>query len=360
MTGFSEAAVRMLPRLYILFAGFVLCGLQGCAKPTVRRAPEAYALNAARDPKFDALYGNYLDRFDVLLSRGETAQSHADAQWFAERLYDDLGHPVINSRWQDNVIDEIVHMGRRGEFSEPARAVLREAMLEFAATGGGNSGIYGKLGLARALTLFADSACARCDVVADELVLEARSAASFYSGLVQKRIQQIRGIRHRRGKPGLEASLRRRETSVKRRKDIYDESADGEKDIEEALRIAKRDDKHILLQFGANWCVWCHKLHELFATDKAVAEFLRRQYVMVLVDVDYTEDGVIHNAKVNERYGRPVQEHGLPVLVVLDSDGGQLATQETGGFVLGDRHDPKRVLEFLNRWQPRENVVGSP
>jgi thiol:disulfide interchange protein len=52
---------------------------------------------------------------------------------------------------------------------------------------------------------------------------------------------------------------------------IYDESADGSKQIAEALALAGKDGKRVLLQFGANWCPWCHKLHALFETDKDIA-----------------------------------------------------------------------------------------
>src|SRR5438128_11686421 len=37
---------------------------------------------------------------------------------------------------------------------------------------------------------------------------------------------------------------------------IYDESANGDKQVADAIVIAKREHKHILLQFGANWCSW--------------------------------------------------------------------------------------------------------
>ena len=35
---------------------------------------------------------------------------------------------------------------------------------------------------------------------------------------------------------------------------IYDESADGQKQLTQAIEQAKKDNKVILLQFGANWC----------------------------------------------------------------------------------------------------------
>src|SRR5580658_9866651 len=66
---------------------------------------------------------------------------------------------------------------------------------------------------------------------------------------------------------------------------IYDESADGSKQIADALALAGKDGKRVLLQFGANWCPWCHKLHSLFEKDQAIAARLKSDYVVVLVDV---------------------------------------------------------------------------
>lgn len=132
--------------------------------------------------------------------------------------------------------------------------------------------------------------------------------------------------------------------------DIYDRTADGGEQIAEALTIAKRNNQRVLLMFGANWCSWCHKLHHVFETDKAVARILLYEYVLVLIDVDKV-DGKKHNADIDARYGYPTKQ-GLPVFVVLDADGKQLTTQETEALEEGDHHDPAKVAAFLKKWQP--------
>ena len=66
---------------------------------------------------------------------------------------------------------------------------------------------------------------------------------------------------------------------------IYDEKADGAEQIADALAVAKREDQRVLLQFGANWCGWCHKLHRLFASDEKIAAELKEAYVVVLINV---------------------------------------------------------------------------
>lgn len=128
---------------------------------------------------------------------------------------------------------------------------------------------------------------------------------------------------------------------------IYDESADGEKQVADALAEAKRDGKRVLLQFGANWCGWCHKLHKLFETDPAIASALKANYVVVMIDVNKD-----HNKALDTRYDHPTA-FGLPVIVVLDAEGRRLTTQDTGKLEEGSAHDPQKVLAFLAEWAPK-------
>lgn len=129
---------------------------------------------------------------------------------------------------------------------------------------------------------------------------------------------------------------------------IYDERADGGQQIADALARAKKENKRVLVQFGANWCGWCHKLHKLFENDADIAARLKEAYVVVLADVNKG-----HNEDINKRYGQPTR-FGLPVIVILDADGKALATQDTGKLEDGDHHDPKKVLGFLNVWAEKK------
>lgn len=130
------------------------------------------------------------------------------------------------------------------------------------------------------------------------------------------------------------------------RPNIYDESLDGSKQIADAMTAARHDNKRILIQFGANWCGWCHRLHKLFDTDKTINEELKAHYVLILVDVN---NG--HNGDLLKKYG--AERLGLPSLVVLDAKGKHLTTKNTGELEEGDHHSPAKVLAFLKEWEPR-------
>ncbi len=138
------------------------------------------------------------------------------------------------------------------------------------------------------------------------------------------------------------------DASSTERPKIYDESADGAKQIERALADAKTGNKRVLLQFGANWCGWCHKLHRLFASDHAISERLKADYVVAMIDVNKG-----HNVDLVRKY--KAENLGLPFLVILDGDGKQLTTKNTGDLEEGDHHSPDKVMSFLKMWAPKND-----
>lgn len=127
---------------------------------------------------------------------------------------------------------------------------------------------------------------------------------------------------------------------------IYDPSADVKAQIASALQMAAGSNKSVLLMFGANWCPWCHKLHELFRTDDAVRRYLDDHFLLVMVDIG-EKKGEPLNQDVVGKYTVPVKEYGYPCLAVLDSRGKVLCTQSTGVLEKNKAHDPQKVLAFL-------------
>jgi len=135
--------------------------------------------------------------------------------------------------------------------------------------------------------------------------------------------------------------------------DIYDVHANGTAQIAAALGRAAAEHKRVVLVFGANWCIWCHRLHNTLETDPTVSRILGDHFVLVDVDVNRRK-GVDRNADVVARYGNPTRL-GLPVLVVLDAGGRQLCTKDSGELEEGHGHSPKKIAEFLTLWSPAGN-----
>lgn len=123
----------------------------------------------------------------------------------------------------------------------------------------------------------------------------------------------------------------------------FDPKRDSAKDLAEAIKIATKDRKRILLDVGGEWCSWCHKLDKLFKTDAEVAATLKQKFVLVKVNFSPENE----NKQFLAKYPK-IQ--GYPHLFVLESTGKLLHSQDTGLLETGDHHDHDKVMAFLKKW----------
>jgi len=133
--------------------------------------------------------------------------------------------------------------------------------------------------------------------------------------------------------------------------DIYNQKLDAREQLATACERAKRDNSRVLVMLGGNWCGWCHKLHELFASNQEIRKLLNDEYLVLLVDLEAPNAAEILK-KCKESLSREELEKGVgyPFLAVLDGDGNVLTAQRTDPLEEGDHHDPKKVKDFLERW----------
>jgi thioredoxin-related protein len=130
------------------------------------------------------------------------------------------------------------------------------------------------------------------------------------------------------------------------REPIYDTEADGAALIAAAMERAKRDHKHVLIEWGGNWCGWCFKLHDVFTGSEDVRPIVHEDYELVLID-----QGA--NRELMESYGGKDTRYAFPHLTILDADGNVLVNQETGSLEEGLEHDTGKVAAFLKEWTPK-------
>jgi uncharacterized protein YyaL (SSP411 family) len=128
---------------------------------------------------------------------------------------------------------------------------------------------------------------------------------------------------------------------------IYNPDADAKADIAAAVKQAKAENKHVLLQIGGNWCPWCVKLHNFIATDSQIDSLLRADYVTVLVNVDKDKDK--RNYDVLASLGNP-QRFGFPVLVVLNQEGERIHTQDSWYLEQDKSYDKEKLMQFYRMW----------
>jgi len=131
---------------------------------------------------------------------------------------------------------------------------------------------------------------------------------------------------------------------TKKREPIYDPNADAGKQISDAIAKVKKENKHVLIVYGGNWCGWCYKLHDCFNQNADIRKLLKYEYELVMVDINANEN-------LPKRFNaKPV---GYPYLTVLDSEGKVLINQRTEPFEEGKAHDPKKVYAFLYKFKPK-------
>lgn len=128
---------------------------------------------------------------------------------------------------------------------------------------------------------------------------------------------------------------------------IYNPEADAKNEIENAVKIAKKENKHVFIQVGGNWCGWCKLFHELVTTDEDISKYIEENYE--LIHLNYSKEN--SNLDVLETLDFP-QRFGFPVFVILDKNGERIHTQNSAYLEEGRGHSPQKVLEFLKHWSP--------
>lgn len=82
----------------------------------------------------------------------------------------------------------------------------------------------------------------------------------------------------------------------------------------EAMPLAAKQDKPVIIHFTAEWCSWCTKMKKETYTDPAVAKLMTEDFITAMVDSD-------HNRLLGFLYG--VQS--LPTIWIVGSDGKGIA-----------------------------------
>ena len=128
---------------------------------------------------------------------------------------------------------------------------------------------------------------------------------------------------------------------------LYNPYANATKDIELLLSKAKKEKKHLLIQVGGNWCIWCYRLNSFVQTDSLLKKLVNNNYITY--HLNYSKEN--KNLDYLKKLGYP-QRFGFPAIIVLDAEGNRLHTQDTGLLEKGNGYDTEKVKAFLKNWSP--------
>jgi thioredoxin-related protein len=136
--------------------------------------------------------------------------------------------------------------------------------------------------------------------------------------------------------------------TVSEQRQKFDPERDAKRDIQNAVLLAQKTHKRILLDVGGEWCIWCHRLDSLFLQNKDLAEYLNKHYVVVKINMSKENE----NRELLSKYPKVA---GYPHLFVLDKNGKLMHSQDTGELEYPKNypikgHDKKKVFIFLKKW----------
>lgn len=128
----------------------------------------------------------------------------------------------------------------------------------------------------------------------------------------------------------------------------YKPAENAEIEIAKAIQQAKNEGKHVFIQIGGNWCVWCARFDDFVSTDKQIDSLMNSSYIAY--HMNYSKEN--KNEKLLTRYGYP-QRFGFPVFLILDGDGKLLHIQNSVYLEEGKTYNRNTVIGFLKDWSPK-------
>ena len=126
---------------------------------------------------------------------------------------------------------------------------------------------------------------------------------------------------------------------------IYPEPEQAQADLAAGLKAAAASHKHVIIDFGGNWCGDCQVL-DIYFHDPGNKPLLDANYVLIHINIGHMDQ----NQAIAERYQVPLKR-GVPALAVLDEHGRLLYSQRTGEFEAMRGMQSSAVTEFLLHWK---------
>lgn len=129
---------------------------------------------------------------------------------------------------------------------------------------------------------------------------------------------------------------------------LYDPNENAEKALDNVIDRAKDEKKHVFIQIGGNWCIWCARFNDFVTSDNSIDSLVKDNYIVY--HLNYSKEN--KNGELLKRYKFP-QRFGFPVFLVLDGKGNLIHTQSSWFLESGKSYDREKVVALFNDWSPK-------
>lgn len=127
---------------------------------------------------------------------------------------------------------------------------------------------------------------------------------------------------------------------------LYDENENAKEKIDTAIKQAQKENKHVLIQMGGNWCKWCLRFDEFVKNNNEISKVLEENYIVLHINHNKKDIETLKRLEHPERFG-------FPVIIILDENGKRLHTQNSYYLEEGESYHAKKVLSCFKDWTPK-------
>ena len=131
----------------------------------------------------------------------------------------------------------------------------------------------------------------------------------------------------------------------------YDANIDARLEVVKAQDVAVKEQKFLMITFGANWCMDCRNLHRRLKSAE-VQQYTEDRFLFVNVDVGKFDQ----NADLAKELGVTLSK-GIPVAIFFDPDGEVIGTTNEGQLEPARRYTSKQILRFVRDIAERSQIT---
>lgn len=133
----------------------------------------------------------------------------------------------------------------------------------------------------------------------------------------------------------------------------YSPERDPFEDGRNAIALAAKTDRRVLIELGGEWCTWCHVLDKFLAEHPEVNQQFHASFVLLKVNV--SDD----NKNQAFRKALPPTD-GFPHFFVSDRNGKVIHSQDNLELLNDGQYSIEKFLGFVQQWGPDATGNNQP